>query len=152
MLKKISIFLFFSIVWSFSFAAPTILFKKIGTGKEYGEPIYSGRATITGNYEKNYEDYKVMGINNPVCFNLSDQDLKNIPTPITANFCFSNSKQAQNLLHLPKTAKKGCFYQGRATITIKNFSEFSALDPAALDFTLLLSVDKLSEPTISCNK
>lgn len=126
-------------------------FKLIGVGQDYEEPLYSGEATIIGQYSRNYEDYTVMGIEKPVCFNLSDKAFKAVPSPISANFCFKNSIEAHKIFNLPINGKNGCLYEGSAKIKIKNFSLYSSIDPSALDVTYLVSASEVSKPKITCD-
>lgn len=126
-------------------------FKLIGVGQDYEEPLYSGEAILIGQYSRNYEDYTVMGIENPVCFNLSLKQLKAAPSPVSANFCFKNSREAHKILNLPINGKKGCLYEGNAKIKIKNFSLYSSIDPSVLDITYLVSASEVSKPKITCD-
>lgn len=126
-------------------------FKLIGVGQDYEEPIYSGEAIMIGQYSRNYEDYTVMGIENPVCFNLPNKAFKTVPFPVSANFCFKNSIEAHKMLNLPINGKKGCLYEGNAKIKIKNFFLYSSLDPSVLDITYLVSASEVSKPKITCD-
>lgn len=127
--------------------------KKVGIGKEYGEPIYAGTATLSGTYTRNYEDYTVMGIESPVCFEPDLEDKRNnVILPLSTRFCFSNSQHAHKLLNLPIKAKQGCFYEGKATIKIKNFSNYSSLDETGFDITKLEAVSHVSPPKMTCDE
>lgn len=127
-------------------------FKKVGVGKEYGEPIYKGIGTIHGKYTRNYEDYTVMGVENPVCFEPVFDARRQEIFASSSHFCFGNSKQAHQILKLPLKAKQGCFYEGQATITIQDFSNYSALDATVFDMTTLLSAKNVSKAKITCDQ
>lgn len=92
--------------------------------KTQGElKYYTGQTTLIGTYSRNldpeYVDYDV-------CFFPDKKSASLIPRPKSdtrnAWFCFTNFEIAKKTFKLPNSIKKGyCTYEGKATVTIKNY-------------------------------
>ena len=95
--------------------------------KTQGElKYYTGQTTLTGTYSRNLDPEYVDYMGDDVCFYPDKKSSSLIPRPKgdtrIAWFCFSNFETAKKTFKLPNSIKKGyCTYEGKATVTIKNY-------------------------------
>jgi hypothetical protein len=90
---------------------------------------YKGDVTLTGTYSRTLDPEYLEYMGDGICFEPNKTSYALIPRPKgderTAWFCFSNFEQAKKTFKLPDSIKKGfCKYEGKATITIKDYNLF----------------------------
>lgn len=111
---------------------------------------YRGQVTLTGTYSRNLDPEYVDYLGDDICFQPDQAYTNLIPRPKgdtrTAWFCFSNFDQAKATFKLPDHIKKGyCTYEGKATITIKNYQLFF-IESEGFDLTQLVSAQNITPP------
>ncbi|MFW1858628.1 hypothetical protein [Acinetobacter defluvii] len=109
---------------------------------------YTGQATLTGTYSRNLDPEYVDYIGDAICFYPDKKSAPLIPRPKgderMAWFCFSNFENAKKTFKLPNTIKKGyCTYEGKATVTIKDYELFFIISEG-YDLTRLVSAKNIS--------
>lgn len=88
---------------------------------------YKGDVTLTGTYSRTLDPAYLEYMGDGICFEPNKTSSALIPRPKDderpAWFCFNNFEQAKKIFKLPDTIKKGyCKYEGKATITIKDYN------------------------------
>lgn len=109
---------------------------------------YSGQVTLTGTYSRNLDPEYIDYMGDAICFKPDSAYTKLIPRPKgdtrTAWFCFSNFDKAKATFKLSNQIKKGyCTYEGKATITIKNYDLFF-IESEGFDLTQLVSAKNIT--------
>ena len=94
-----------------------------------GFKMYKGQATLTGKYSRILDPEFLEYMGDFICFEPNKASAHLTPRSKDderdAGFCFSNFEQARKIFKLPNTIKKGyCKYEGKATITIKDYNVF----------------------------
>ena len=107
---------------------------------------YKGKVTLTGTYSRNLDPEYLEYMGDGICFEPDQKSSAHIPRPKgderIAWFCFSNFEQAKKTFKLPDTIKKDyCKYEGKATITIKDYNLF-VVETEGSDLTQLVSAKK----------
>ena len=113
---------------------------------------YKGEVTLTGTYSRNLDPEYLEYMGDGICFEPDQKSSAHIPRPKgderIAWFCFSNFEQAKKTFKLPDTIKKDyCKYEGKATITIKDYNLF-VVETEGSDLTQLLT-QKIITPAIA---
>ena len=117
--------------------------------KTQGElKYYTGQTTLTGTYSRNLDPEYVDYMGDDVCFYPDKKSASLIPRPKSdtrnAWFCFSNFEIAKKTFKLPNSIKKGyCSYEGKATISIKNYDLFF-IESEGFDLTQLVSATNIT--------
>ncbi len=109
---------------------------------------YKGDATLTGTYSRTLDPEYLEYMGDGVCFEPDKKSSALVPHPEgderPAWFCFSNFEQAKNTFKLPDTIKKDyCSYEGKATITIKDYNLFVE-ESEGFDLTQLVSAKNIT--------
>lgn len=109
---------------------------------------YQGQATLTGTYSRELDPEYVDYLGDHICFTPDKKSASLIPRPKgderIVYFCFSNFEQAKKTFKLPNSIKKGyCSYEGKATITIKNYELFF-IESEGFDHTTLISAKNMT--------
>ena len=104
--------------------------------------------TLTGTYSRNLDPEYLEYMGDGICFEPDQKSSANIPRPKgderIAWFCFSNFEQAKKTFKLPDTIKKDyCKYEGKATITIKDYNLF-VVETEGSDLTQLVSAKNIT--------
>ena len=116
---------------------------------------YTGQVTLSGTYFRELDPEYVDYLGDHICFTADKKSAPLIPRPKgderNAYFCFSNFEQAKKTFKLPDSIKKGyCTYEGKATITIKNYDLFFILSEG-FDYTTLISAKNVTPvKTVKC--
>ncbi len=111
---------------------------------------YNGQATLTGTYSRVLDPEDVDYLGDGICFTPDAKSALLIPRPKgdqrSVYFCFSNFEQAKKTFKLPDTIKKGyCSYEGKATISIKNYKLYF-IESEGFDHTTLISAKNITPP------
>ena len=109
---------------------------------------YKGKVTLTGTYSRNLDPDNLEYKGDGICFEPDQKSSAHIPRPKgderIAWFCFSNFEQAKKTFKLPDTIKKDyCKYEGKATITIKDYNLF-VVETEGSDLTQLVSAKNIT--------
>ena len=109
---------------------------------------YKGEVTLTGTYSRNLDPEYLEYMGDGICFESDQKSSAHIPRPKgderIAWFCFSNFEQAKKTFKLPDTIKKDyCKYEGKATITIKDYNLF-VVETEGSDLTQLVSAKNIT--------
>ena len=109
---------------------------------------YKGEVTLTGTYSRNLDPEYLEYMGDGICFEPDQKSSAHIPRPKgderIAWFCFSNFEQAKKTFKLPDTIKKDyCKYEGKATITIKDYNLF-VVETEGSDLTQLVSAKNIT--------
>ena len=109
---------------------------------------YKGEVTLTGTYSRNLDPEYLEYMGDGICFEPDQKSSAHIPRPKgderIAWFCFSNFEQAKKIFKLPDTIKKDyCKYEGKATITIKDYNLF-VVETEGSDLTQLVSAKNIT--------
>ena len=109
---------------------------------------YKGDATLTGTYSRTLDPEYLEYMGDAICFEPDQKSSAHIPRPKgderIAWFCFSNFEQAKKTFKLPDTIKKDyCKYEGKATITIKDYNLF-VVETEGSDLTQLVSAKNIT--------
>lgn len=109
---------------------------------------YKGDVTLTGTYSRILEPEYLEYMGDAICFEPDQKSSVHIPRPKgderTEWFCFSNFEQAKKTFKLPDTIKKDyCSYEGKATITIKDYKLFVE-ETEGFDVTQLISAKNIT--------
>ena len=109
---------------------------------------YKGQATLTGTYSRVLDPEYVDQLGDSSCFTPDQKSTALIPRPKgderSVYFCFSNFEQAKKTFKLPNSIKKGyCSYEGKATISIKNYDLFF-IESEGFDLTQLVSATNIT--------
>lgn len=109
---------------------------------------YKGDVTLTGTYSRILEPEYLEYMGDAICFEPDQKSSVHIPRPKgderIAWFCFSNFEQAKKTFKLPDTIKKDyCSYEGKATITIKDYKLFVE-ETEGFDVTQLISAKNIT--------
>ena len=109
---------------------------------------YKGDVTLTGTYSRTLDPEYLEYMGDAICFEPDQKSSAHIPRPKgderTAWFCFSNFEQAKKTFKLPDTIKKDyCKYEGKATITIKDYNLFVE-ETEGSDVTQLVSAKNIT--------
>ena len=109
---------------------------------------YKGKVTLTGTYSRNLDHEYLEYMGDGICFEPDQKSSAHIPRPKgderIAWFCFSNFEQAKKTFKLPDTIKKDyCKYEGKATITIKDYNLF-VVETEGSDLTQLVSAKNIT--------
>ena len=109
---------------------------------------YNGQATLTGTYSRVLDPEYVDYLGDGICFTPDAKSALLIPRPKgdqrIVYFCFSNFEQAKKTFKLPDTIKKDyCKYEGKATITIKDYNLF-VVETEGSDLTQLVSAKNIT--------
>ena len=109
---------------------------------------YKGNVTLTGTYSLNLDPEYLEYMGDGICFEPDQKSSAHIPRPKgderIAWFCFSNFEQAKKTFKLPDTIKKDyCKYEGKATITIKDYNLF-VVETEGSDLTQLVSAKNIT--------
>ena len=109
---------------------------------------YKGDVTLTGTYSRTLDPEYLEYMGDAICFETDKKSSVHIPRPKgderTAWFCFSNFEQAKKTFKLPDTIKKDyCSYEGKATITIKDYKLFVE-ETEGFDVTQLISAKNIT--------
>ncbi|WP_174493918.1 hypothetical protein [Acinetobacter sp. Marseille-Q1623] len=109
---------------------------------------YQGQATLTGTYSRELDPEYVDYLGDHICFTPDKKSASLIPRPKgderIVYFCFSNFEQAKKTFKLPNSIQKGyCSYEGKATITIKNYELFF-IESEGFDHTTLISAKNVT--------
>ena len=109
---------------------------------------YKGEVTLTGTYSRNLDPEYLEYMGDGICFEPDQKSSAHIPRPKgderIAWFCFSNFEQAKKTFKLPATIKKDyCKYEGKATITIKDYNLF-VVETEGSDLTQLVSAKNIT--------
>jgi len=109
---------------------------------------YKGNVTLTGTYSLNLDPEYLEYMGDGICFEPDQKSSAHIPRPKgderIAWFCFSNFEQAKKTFKLPDTIKKDyCKYEGKATITIKDYNLFVE-ETEGSDLTQLVSAKNIT--------
>ena len=109
---------------------------------------YKGKVTLTGTYSRNLDPEYLEYMGDGICFEPDQKSSAHIPRPKgderIAWFCFSNFEQAKKTFKLPDTIKKDyCKYEGKATITIKDYNLF-VVETEGSDLTQLVSAKNIT--------
>ena len=109
---------------------------------------YKGNLTLTGTYSRTLDPEYLEYIGDGICFEPNKKSSALIPHPEgderPAWFCFSNFDQAKKTFKLPDTIKKDfCKYEGKATITIKDYNLFVE-ETEGSDLTQLVSAKNIT--------
>ena len=109
---------------------------------------YKGNVTLTGTYSRTLDPEYLEYMGDGVCFEPDQKSSALVPRPKgderTAWFCFSNFEQAKKTFKLPDTIKKDyCKYEGKATITIKDYNLF-VVETEGSDLTQLVSAKNIT--------
>lgn len=121
-----------------------------------GYKHYQGQSTFTGVYSRNLDPEYLDYIGDAICFFPDQASEKKVPNfdPNVRNawFCFSNFETAKKTFKLPDNIKKGyCSYEGKASITIKNYRSYIE-ESEGFDLTHLVSAKNISPvQAIKCN-
>lgn len=116
---------------------------------------YQGQVTLTGTYFRELDPEYVDYLGDNICFTPDKKSASLIPRPKgderSAYFCFHNFEQARKTFKLPDSIKKGyCTYEGKATITIKNYDLFF-IESEGFDYTTLISAKNVTPvKTVKC--
>lgn len=113
-----------------------------------GFQIYKGNVTLTGTYSRTLDPEYLEYMGDGICFEPNKTSSALVPRPKgderTAWFCFSNFEQAKKIFKLPDSIKKGfCKYEGKATITIKDYKLFVE-ETEGFDLTQLISAKDIT--------
>ena len=124
--------------------AQTFKFQKDISGFKH----YKGEVTLTGTYSRNLDPEYLEYMGDGICFEPDQKSSAHIPRPKgderIAWFCFSNFEQAKKTFKLPDTIKKDyCKYEGKATITIKDYNLF-VVETEGSDLTQLVSAKNIT--------
>ena len=109
---------------------------------------YKGKVTLTGTYSRNLDPEYLEYMGDGICFEPDQKSSAHIPRPKgderIAWFCFSNFEQAKKTFKLPDSIKKDyCKYEGKATITIKDYNLF-VVETEGSDLTQLVSAKNIT--------
>ena len=109
---------------------------------------YKGKVTLTGTYSRNLDPEYLEYMGDGICFEKKKKSSAHIPRPKgderSVYFCFSNFEQAKKTFKLPNSIKKGyCSYEGKATISIKNYDLFF-IESEGFDLTQLVSATNIT--------
>lgn len=109
---------------------------------------YKGDVTLTGTYSRTLDPEYLEYMGDAICFEPNKTSSALVPHPEgderPAWFCFSNFEQAKNTFKLPDTIKKDyCSYEGKATITIKDYNLFVE-ESEGFDLTQLVSAKNIT--------
>ena len=109
---------------------------------------YNGQATLTGTYSRVLDPEYVVYLGDGIFFTPDAKSALLIPRPKgdqrIVYFCFSNFEQAKKTFKLPDTIKKDyCKYEGKATITIKDYNLF-VVETEGSDLTQLVSAKNIT--------
>ncbi|MEQ1106089.1 hypothetical protein [Acinetobacter ursingii] len=109
---------------------------------------YKGQATLTDTYSYILDPEYVQYMGYLVCFEPNKASAGFVPhlngDQRDTWFCFDDTKQAQKVFKLPDTIKKGyCKYEGKATITIKDYNLFVE-ETEGTDLTKLISAKNIT--------
>jgi hypothetical protein len=109
---------------------------------------YKGEVTLTGTYSRTLDPEYLEYMGDGICFEPDQKSSALVPRPKgderTAWFCFSNFEQAKKTFKLPDTIKKDfCKYEGKATITIKDYNLFIE-ETEGSDLTQLVSAKDIT--------
>ena len=109
---------------------------------------YKGEVTLTGTYSRNLDPEYLEYMGDGICFEPDQKSSAHIPRPKgderIAWFCLSNFEQAKKTFKLPDTIKKDyCKYEGKATITIKDYNLF-VVETEGSDLTQLVSAKNIT--------
>ena len=109
---------------------------------------YKGDVTLTGTYSRTLDPEYLEYMGDGICFEPDQKSSVLVPRPKgderTAWFCFSNFDQAKKTFKLPDSIKKGyCSYEGKATITIKDYNLFIE-ETEGFDSTQLVSAKNIT--------
>ena len=109
---------------------------------------YKGEVTLTGTYSRNLDPEYLEYMGDGICFEPDQKSSAHIPRPKgderIAWFCFSNFEQAKKTFKLPDTIKQDyCKYEGKATITIKDYNLF-VVETEGSDLTQLVSAKNIT--------
>lgn len=109
---------------------------------------YKGDVTLTGTYSRTLDPEYLEYMGDAICFEPDQKSSVHIPRPKgderTAWFCFSNFEQAKKTFKLPDNIKKDyCSYEGKATITIKDYKLFVE-ETEGFDVTQLISAKNIT--------
>ena len=124
--------------------AQTLKYQKDISGFKH----YKGKVTLTGTYSRNLDPEYLEYMGDGICFEPDQKSSAHIPRPKgderIAWFCFSNFEQAKKTFKLPDTIKKDyCKYEGKATITIKDYNLF-VVETEGSDLTQLVSAKNIT--------
>lgn len=113
-----------------------------------GFQIYKGNVTLTGTYSRTLDPEYLEYMGDGICFEPNKTSSALVPRPKgderTAWFCFSNFEQAKKIFKLPDSIKKGFSkYEGKATITIKDYKLFVE-ETEGFDLTQLISAKDIT--------
>ncbi|MFC2994282.1 hypothetical protein ACFODO_03135 [Acinetobacter sichuanensis] len=128
-------------------------FKYQKTGSDFKH--YQGQVALTGTYFRELDPEYVDYLGDNICFTPDKKSASLIPRPKgderSAYFCFHNFEQARKTFKLPDSIKKGyCTYEGKATITIKNYDLFF-IESEGFDYTTLISAKNVTPvKTVKC--
>ena len=109
---------------------------------------YKGKVTLTGTYSRNLDHEYLEYMGDGIWVEPDQKSSAHIPRPKgderIAWFCFSNFEQAKKTFKLPDTIKKDyCKYEGKATITIKDYNLF-VVETEGSDLTQLVSAKNIT--------
>ena len=109
---------------------------------------YKGEVTLTGTYSRTLDPEYLEYMGDGICFEPDQKPSALVPRPKgderTAWFCFSNFDQARKTFKLPDSIKKDfCKYEGKATITIKDYNLFVE-ETEGSDLTQLVSAKNIT--------
>jgi hypothetical protein len=124
--------------------AQTFKYQKDISGFKY----FKGEVTLTGTYSRTLDPEYLEYMGDAICFEPDQKSSALVPGPKgderTAWFCFSNFEQAKKTFKLPDTIKNGyCKYEGKATITIKDYNLFVE-ETEGSDLTQLVSAKNIT--------
>lgn len=117
---------------------------------------YKGDVTLTGTYSRNLDSEYLEYMGDAICFEPDRKFSALVPRPKgderTAWFCFSNFEQAKKTFKFPDSIKKDyCKYEGKATITIKDYNLFVE-ETEGSDLTQLVSAKNItSAKAVKCD-
>lgn len=124
--------------------AQTFKYQKDSPGFKH----YKGNVTLTGTYSRTLDPEYLEYMGDGICFEPDTKSSALVPRPKgderTAWFCFSNFVQAKKTFKLPDSIKKGyCSYEGKATISIKDYNLFIE-ETEGSDLTQLVSAKNIT--------